>query len=263
MVMKKVAAAVLSVLWLTIWLCTPAAAAIRWNPTDRFFVNDFADVISSEDEDRIYQAGAQLYEKTKAQVVAVTVPTLDGMNIEDFGLQLGRQWGVGDKEKNSGVLLIFALEERKVRIEVGYGLEGALTDAKTGRLLDQYALPPFREDDFSSGMQQTYNALINEVYIEYNLSPESGYTPVPDSDEEGGGSLIVEILVVMVVLAVVFGLSRSGIFLFLGGPRGRGGRGGGFGGFTGSGFGGGGFGGGGGFSGGGGSFGGGGSSRGF
>ena len=151
MVMKKVAAAVLSVLWLTIWLCIPASAAIRWNPTDRFFVNDFADVISSEDEDRIYQAGVQLYEKTKAQVVAVTVPTLDGMDISDFGVQLGRQWGVGDKEKNNGVLLIFALEERRVRIEVGYGLEGALTDAKTGRLLDQYALPHSEKMIFRAG----------------------------------------------------------------------------------------------------------------
>ncbi len=258
--MKK-AAAVLFGVMCAILLCVPASAAIKWNPTDRFFINDFADVITAEDEERIYQAGVQLYEKTNAQVVAVTVPSLDGMDISDFGLQLGRQWGVGDKEQNSGVVLLFALEERRVRIEVGYGLEGALTDAKTGIILDEYALPYFREDEFSTGMWTTYNALINEVYIEYNLSPESGYTPVAD-EEESASSLLFEILFVAVILAAVVGLSRGGIFFFLGGPRGPRGRGGFSGGrFSGGGFSGGGFGGG--FSGGGGSFGGGGSSRGF
>lgn len=260
--MKKAAAALCGVLWCAILFCIPASAAIPWSPTDRFFVNDFADVISAEDEDRIYQAGVQLYEKTKAQVVAVTVPTLEGMDISDYGVRLGREWGVGEKGENTGVVLLFASEERLVHIAVGYGLEGALTDAKTGVILDEYGLPSFHENDFSTGMQKTYNALINEVYIEFGLSPESGYTPVPDG-QENGSPLVLEILVVVVVLAVVAALSRGGLFLFLGGPRGPRGRGGGFGGFTGGGFGGGGFHGGGGFSGGGGSFGGGGSSRGF
>lgn len=141
--MKKAAAAFCGVLWCVMLFCVPASAAIPWTPTDRFFVNDFADVISAEDEERIYQAGVQLFEKTKAQVVAVTVPSLEGMDIRDFGVQLGREWGVGEKEKDTGVVLILALEERQVRIEVGYGLEGILTDAKTGVILDEYARPPF------------------------------------------------------------------------------------------------------------------------
>ena len=154
------------------------------------------------------------------------------------------------------MVLILALEERQVRIEVGYGLEGILTDAKTGVILDEYARPLFRQNAFSAGMEKAYSVLVNEVYIEFGLSPESGYTPLPD--EQQGGSLFLEIIVVVAVLAVVAALSRGGLFLFLGGPRGPHGRGGGFGGFTGGGFGGGG-----GFRGGGGSFGGGGSSRGF
>ena len=256
MCMKKAAAAFCGVLWCVMLFCVPASAAIPWTPTDRFFVNDFADVISAEDEERIYQAGVQLFEKTKAQVVAVTVPSLEGMDIRDFGVQLGREWGVGEKEKDTGVVLILALEERQVRIEVGYGLEGILTDAKTGVILDEYARPLFRQNAFSAGMEKAYSVLVNEVYIEFGLSPESGYTPLPD--EQQGGSLFLEIIVVVAVLAVVAALSRGGLFLFLGGPRGPHGRGGGFCGFTGGGFGGGG-----GFRGGGGSFGGGGSSRGF
>ena len=184
--MKKAAAAFCGVLWCVMLFCVPASAAIPWTPTDRFFVNDFADVISAEDEERIYQAGVQLFEKTKAQVVAVTVPSLEGMDIRDFGVQLGREWGVGEKEKDTGVVLILALEERQVRIEVGYGLEGILTDAKTGVILDEYARPLFRQNAFSAGMEKAYSVLVNEVYIEFGLSPESGYTPLPD--EQQGGS---------------------------------------------------------------------------
>ncbi len=78
----------------------------------------------------------------------MTVPSLEGMDIRDFGVQLGREWGIGEKEKDTGVVLILALEERQVRIEVGYGLEGILTDAKTGVILDEYARPFFVKTPF-------------------------------------------------------------------------------------------------------------------
>lgn len=233
----------------------PLAADIDLEPSSRFFVNDFANVISSEDEDAMYAMGVQLYQKTTAQVVVVSVDSLEGMDIAEYGVQLGRQWGIGDKEKNNGVLLVFSKNDRQVGISVGYGLEGALTDTKTGILLDTYAIPPFKKNEFSTGLRDTYSALINEVYIEYGETPESGYTPVDELSEQdrGVGGLSVFFLVAMLIL--VLGVGRRFPFLFLGGHH-RGG--GGFGGW-----GGGGFSGGDGFSGGGGSFGGGGSSRGF
>lgn len=240
------------------------AAAEDYNPTDRFFVNDFADVISAEDEDAIFALGKKLYEQTKAQVVAVTVPSLDGGELRDYAYQLAQRWGIGEEDKDTGVLLLLTMEERQVTVEVGRGLEGGIPDIKAGRILDTYATPKFRDGDYSGGMLDTYDSLVNEVYLELGLDPDSSYTPIEDivHENDDGGVVFVVIAVLLVVMfALFFG-------------RGRGGRGGppiiffgGHGGFRGGGFrGGGGFGGrggGGGFSGGGGSFGGGGASRGF
>src|SRR5208282_4771954 len=81
---------------------------------------------------------------TGEQVVVVTLPSLQGYSIEDFGYQLGRTWGIGQKDKNTGALLIVAPNEHKVRIEVGYGLEGKLTDAQSSVIINRDILPEFR-----------------------------------------------------------------------------------------------------------------------
>ena len=128
--------------------CDEESGPAALTATDRFFVNDFANVLSDEAENTMYKQGVQLYEKTKAQVVAVTVDSLDGEQIEDYSYDLANRWGIGEAEKDTGVLLLLAVEEREVRIEVGSGLEGQLTDGKTGRLLDTYAIPSFKKDDF-------------------------------------------------------------------------------------------------------------------
>lgn len=227
--------------------------------TDRFFVNDFSDVLDKADEDEIYSYGAKLYEKTNAQVVATTVKTTNGKEISEYALELGRKWGIGDSKENNGVLILLASDDRDIYIAVGYGLEGALPDSKTGRLLDTYAIPYLSKDDFSKGILSVYKAVVNEVYIEYNIEPEEGYTPadqLPESKNEKRPS-VINILMLIIILIVVFRIFGRGGFFFFGGP-------GGFGGFRGGGFGGsGGFSSGGGFRGGGGSFGGGGSGRSF
>ncbi len=89
---------------------------------------------------------------TGEQVVVVTLPSLQGYSIEDFGYQLGRAWGIGQKDKNTGALLIVAPKEHKVRIEVGYGLEGKLTDAQSSVIINRDILPAFRRGDFNAGV---------------------------------------------------------------------------------------------------------------
>jgi uncharacterized protein len=231
-------------------------------PTESFFVNDFADVITPADEDIIYSKGVKLQEQTGAQVVCLTVKSLGGKDIREFSLEIAREWGIGQKDKDNGVLLTLALSERQVGIEVGYGLEGGLTDIETGIILDTYALPHFKNDDFSTGLKNAYSALVNEVYIEYGIEPEEGYTPAGetggrDADEQDTEEFLgfIPVIVMLIILVLIFSTRRRGgpPFIFFGGRGGFGG---------GSFRGGGGFGGGG-FSGGGGSFGGGGSSRGF
>lgn len=239
-----------------------AAKKSEWEPTDAFFVNDFAGVLSSEAKEEIYALGVELQAKTKAQVVAVTVPSLEGEDIRSFGLELARRWGIGEKDKNTGVLLLLAIEERRVSVEVGYGLEGRITDAMTGILLDTYATPSFRNDDYSTGMKDTYRALVNEVYLEFGMEAlDSDYVPASQRLEEDGDGygILPGIAVLMLLIGVALAGRRFHFwpFLFFGGHGPRGGTGGFGGGFRGGG----GFGGG--FRGGGGSFGGGGGSRGF
>ncbi len=217
------------------------------DPTNEFFVNDFAGVIADDKQREMQAKGENLYNACKAQVVAVTIDSLDGNNIDDYAITLAREWGIGDEEQDNGILLILSVSDREVKIEVGRGLEGALPDSKAGRILDTYGIGYFSQNDFSSGLAAVYDSLVNEVYIEYGLSPDADYTPIEEGP--GLGEAISSIISVVLMLIIFIALSRRGIFIFggFGGPRG--------------GFGGGGFGGGGGFRGGGGSFGGGGASR--
>lgn len=231
--------------------------------TEQFFVNDFADVISDEDEATIYTKGAALDDATTAQAVVVTVDSLDGEVISDYALNLGREWGIGTKEDDNGVLILLSVDDREVYIAVGYGLEGALPDSKTGRLLDNYAIDHFATNDFSAGLSAVYDAVVNEIYIEYDMQPADGYTPInqiPEATENDGYALRVGLswLILVVIVALYFGIfGRRHRFVYFGGPP----FGGFHGGFGGSGFTRGGFGGGSGFRGGGGSFGGGGAGR--
>lgn len=225
-----------------------AFAADLPKPTKNFFVNDFANVISNADEEKMQQQGETLFKECGAQVVVVTVKSLNGEDLESYSLNLARSWRIGSDKNDDGILLLLAVDERKVRIEVGYGLEGALPDSKTGRILDTYGVDSFKKNDFSTGLAAVYDSLINEVYIEKGLDPADGYTPVEDYSLTTKEKVITYGIIALIVLAFIFtnrGKRKRG-FVYYGG-----------GGFSGSGSSGGGF------SGGGGSFGGGGSSRGF
>ena len=254
--MKRIVSFLSTLCVLVLILLPCAAAADIPKPTSSFFVNDFAGVITESDRRTMQSQGESLYSACGAQVVVATVSDLGGDDIESYSLNMARSWEIGDKDENNGVLLLLAVSERKVRIEVGYGLEGALPDSKTGRILDTYGMDYFRNDEFSEGLASVYNSLINEVYIEYGLVADENYTPV--INYSGDDELFSAVVAVFVVIAVIIYLILRRILPFgrrhyRGGFYGGGSFGGGS--FRGRG--------GGGFSGGGGSFGGGGSSRGF
>lgn len=243
MFMKKgLSYCLLTLLLISVCVFPAAALSISVEPTDRFFVNDFADVIDDYTENAMYTAGVQLYNKTGAQVVAVTLDTIDGADIQQYGVELGRSWGIGNKEQDNGILLILALKERDVGISVGYGLEGVVTDMQSGIILDTYALPFFQTGNFSEGLSTAYDALINEVYLEYGLEPDPNYTPVEelqDNSVESTVSLIVFLVFVCIISLVMRRTRRiyPGFFFFPSGGfhHNGGGFGGGFGGFRGGG----------------------------
>jgi uncharacterized protein len=237
-----------------------AAAAIPDPPAD-LYVLDQAGVMSSATKSVIISTSQELARQTKAQVAVVTLTSLDGQSIEDVALQIGRKWQLGDKQLNNGVLILVATSEHQSRIEVGYGLEGALPDGKTGRIQDDYMLPAFRQGNYDLGISDGYKAVVAEVAKEYGVTLSN--IPVSQSEPSTAPaakkvSAWVTILWVLGIILLIWLDNRflngfiMGLILgafFRGGGRGGGG------------FGGGGFGGG--SSGGGGSFGGGGSSRGW
>lgn len=195
---------------------------------------------------------------TGEQLVVVTLADLQGTDIADFGYQLGRHWGIGQKDKNTGALLIVARDERKLRIEVGYGLEDRLTDAQSSVIINQVITPAFKTGNFSKGISDGVAAMLvvlgGNPLDEPSTIYDSGGSQESDFVSQHPG---VFVFLVLLFILTIFVLQMFGIL-----PAGRGGSGGSSGGFGGGGFGGGG-GGGGGFSGGGGSFGGGGSSGGW
>ena len=129
---------------------------------------DEADLLSPEQETELSQM-LELHEQaTTNQVVVVTLPSLQGVTIEDYGYQLGRHWGIGREGKDNGVLLIVAPKQRKVRIEVGYGLEGQLTDALAKTIIEAAVLPLFRRDDYAGGIEAGVEGIIDVLTGEYS-----------------------------------------------------------------------------------------------
>ncbi|MGH8464384.1 MAG: TPM domain-containing protein [Pseudomonas sp.] len=239
-------------LMLALLLVAPLRADVAF-PALTGRVVDEAGLLDSSSRGQLERMLTAHEQATGEQVVVVTLNDLQGLEIEDFGYQLGRKWGIGQKGKDNGALLIIAPKQRRLRIEVGYGLEERLTDAQSSVIINSIITPAFRRGEFSQGIVQGTAAILQVL----------GGNPLaePSRAQGGGGqaqapgwSIGLFILLVIVVFAL------QGMGLGGGGRGGRGGMGGGFGGGYGGGFGGGG---GGGFSGGGGGFGGGGSSGGW
>lgn len=222
------------------------------SPTGDFFINDFAGALSAEARAEILAKGVATEKATGAQAVVVIVNTLSGMSAESAPLEILRSWGIGQRETNNGVLLFVSLRERDVRIETGYGLEGALPDGKCGRILDECFVPAMREGDTDTAVVKTYDAILAEIAAEYGVAPEeimagseyaisaAGEPNEHDLNVSRIAAIGIFVLIVIIVIIAVRANGSSG---------GGGGRG-----FGGGGFGSGGFGGRGGFSGGGGGF---------
>jgi uncharacterized protein len=224
-------------------------------------VVDDAHLLSAEQVQEVSNQLAQLEQDSGRQLVVVTVPDLQGYEIEDYGYRLGRAWGIGSKDSNDGALLIIAPKERKVRVEVGYGLEPVLTDALSSVIIQTQILPQFRQGNMAAGIIAGTTAIVSQLRLpEDQAKAYAAEAAKRPRDEQGSIAPLLVWLVIMGFLVVPLfrrrRFGRSGPVVMWGPGFGGGSSGGGFGGFGGGG-------GGGGFSGGGGSFGGGGASGGW
>jgi len=219
-------------------------------------VNDQANILTSQ-QARTLEAMLQETEKqTSAQVALLIIPSLRGENLEEYSLRVAEEWGLGQNDRDNGVLLLIALQDKKMRFEVGYGLEGMITDLKAGYIIRNKIAPEFRKRDFYQGIYaglETATGIINGKTI---ISDEELAKYRKDQSKKSSKPFPVgTIIFLLMIFSGIFRGRRGGLFtaLLLGSMLGGGNS-------RGSGLGGGGFGG---FSGGGGSFGGGGSSGGW
>lgn len=227
-------------------------------PERRALVNDFAGVLSDGTTLRLERLSRELLQKTGATVAVAVVPDLQGISVEQFATELFEKWGIGKKGEDRALLFLVSTGDRRMRVEVGYGLEGILPDGKAGAILDNYVVPHLSRDDWDSGLLAGSAALIQTIAEDAGVTLD-GSIELPRSEGGRSGGKKFSILPLIFFFII---LGRSGLLpwillpALLGGRRGGHIRGG-FGSFGGGG-------GGGGFSGfGGGMSGGGGASRGF
>jgi uncharacterized protein len=171
-------------------------------------VVDQAGIIPAQTKSEIEAKLKALEDKTTDQFVVVTLTSLDGTDIADYGVQLGRAWGIGQKDKNNGLLLIVAPNEHKVRFEVGYGLEGTMTDATSRVIIDNAILPRFRANDMAGGIVRGVD---DAIQVLSGDAPE--IQKIVDSQPtavDSGLTGLVPILMIGVFLIIFVNVVRHG-----------------------------------------------------
>lgn len=197
-------------------------------PTGEFYVLDQENLLSESTKAHIININKELYQKTKAQIVVAVVSSLEDRPKEDYGLELFRKWGIGGKKENNGLLFLVAPNERETTIQVGYGLEGAITDGTAGEILDSYVVPYFADGDYDAGVLNGFNAIIQRVTAEYEIEIQGiEVQDVPQNSQSGPSPFTILIIVALLAIDFIFfkGFFTFSILQML--ARGGGGRGGG------------------------------------
>ena len=249
--MKKIAC-----LFLFFIICAVAFAQSGFNAKDLLktptgtqrLVNDYTGVLTSDQKQALENKLVQFDDSTSTQIVVVIVPNIGDFEIADFGVKLGRAWGVGGKEFSNGIVLLISKDDRKLNISTGYGVEGALPDVTCKHIIEELILPNFKGNDYYRGIEEGTDAIIKATKGEYKV--DAKYSK---KGKKGGiGKIIFYIVFIIIFMAISSGrrggggslMSNGGAFLLgsaLGGGGGGGGSSsGGFGGFGGGSFGGGG-----------------------
>lgn len=179
-------------------------------------VNDYAELLSPESRQRIETRLGALETDTGAQVAVLTLPSLQDESLEEFTVRVARTWKLGRKDVNDGVLLFVSRDDRKLRIEVGYGLEGILTDAASSQIISQLMAPRFRDGDFAGGIEAALSAIDGAIRGDADAIP----LVQESSGPTGMGERIFVLLIVVGVLApfMYFALVLKGFggwFLYL------------------------------------------------
>ncbi|MBY6054214.1 TPM domain-containing protein [Cytobacillus firmus] len=171
-------------------------------PAGDIYVKDFAGVLNEREKSELIKLGRQLEDQTTAQVAVLLVDTIGDRPIEEYANEAFRSYGIGSAAENNGVLLVVAMQDRKVRIEVGYGLEGRIPDGKAGRILDQVTIPYLQEGHSGRAVIETYKVLVQEAAgEEVNLGNSGDYA---DPGTKDGGVGIPSWLLIIIAVGLLF-----------------------------------------------------------
>lgn len=151
-------------------LLMAAGASALEAPAHDGYVTDRADMISAATEQTLERTLAELDRTDSTQIAVLTIPSLEGENLEQFSMRVAETWKVGQKGTDNGVILLVSKNDRKIRIEVGYGLEGVLTDVMAGSIIDNVITPYFKTNDYNGGFTQGVNEIIKGVQGEFTPS---------------------------------------------------------------------------------------------
>lgn len=202
---------VTAVLVLAAWMGVPPvgpAWAAGEFPAPTGYVNDFAGVLSAGDRDRLEDLCATLERETGAELALVTVRTTGEDSIQMYAVRLFEAWGIGKKGQDNGVLVLAAIDDRRVWVEVGYGLEGALPDGKVGAILDRHLVPAFKEGRYGDGLYACAQALAAEIEAAGEGGAGSRKGPAP-----GPGLPVRAGLLPLVILGACLAVLVAGVIL--------------------------------------------------
>lgn len=221
-------------------VCVRAEPISQLHPSN--YVNDFAHVLSPQTEGQLNDLAQQIDQKAKAQIAVVTINSLDGQDIESYAVDLFKQWGIGNKTTNHGVLILIAVKDHRYRTEVGYGLEPILPDGKVGGFWRD-VVPLLKQNDYDQAIKQNTESIASVIAADAGVQL-TGVSSVPEerSPPPSGKLSLGGIVVIIILIIIALATPLRGILFWMllsgGGGRGGGWGGGGFGGGGGGGFGG-------------------------
>ncbi len=203
-------------------------------PQNHNWVNDYGNLISSRAEQVMNSLAQEVKQKTGAEIAILTVDNLQGLSHQDYATRLFEKWGIGEKNKDNGILFLLSIEDRKIWIETGYGMEAIIPDGKAGQILDENIVPFFKQGDYDRGF---YNGMLAATEI---IAKDAGVQITGQGQaqvvrqnrssrsrrEKGGGLFMVIIFIILMIVT----RGRILPWLIMASMMGGGGRGGGFGG---------------------------------
>ena len=211
--MKK-AASLLAAAVFFIFAFSPRAEAVAIpDATGDIYVQDKAGLLSPSEKSELIRLGRALEDGTTAQIAVLTIDSLEGASRQEYAYEAFKKYQLGSGEKDNGVLILLAMEDREIQVEVGYGLEGALPDGKVGRILDEYAVPYLQEGQPGQAIVQTYKALYNETAAEYGWNGETAAPQAGAGQEEEGSSFRLLLFIIIAFAVVVLDMKFFGGFL--------------------------------------------------